>query len=51
MNTSPPPQTFIDGLKKHIDIHVYGPCGKYTCGYDKGEFCDKTLLNRDYKVK
>ena len=39
---------YIKELQQHIDVHVYGFCGNYTCSRYDREGCLK-MLKKDYK--
>ncbi|KFD67608.1 hypothetical protein M514_03453 [Trichuris suis] len=39
---------YIQELTKHIDVHIYGRCGRRNCSRRNGNVCDQ-LIRRDYK--
>lgn len=49
-NCNPPNgrDRYVNELKKHIDVDVYGGCGDKQCPRFSGKECDN-ILNRDYK--
>uniref|UniRef100_A0A5S6QRZ8 Fucosyltransferase n=1 Tax=Trichuris muris TaxID=70415 RepID=A0A5S6QRZ8_TRIMR len=38
---------YVDELRKHIDVHIYGKCGARRCSKSKG-ICDE-LVKKDHK--
>ena len=41
-------ETYVQALRKHINVHQYGCGGKYTCPRSKASECDRRL-NDNYK--
>ena len=43
-------QEYVNNLGKYTEVHQYGCGSKYSCPVNKGAWCDKVLLNNEYKV-
>ena len=41
-------EAYVNELKKHIDVDVYGRCGKNTCPHSKERDC-MSFIEKDYK--
>ena len=42
-------EDYVQKLARSIDVHVYGCGGRFTCPRGRAKYCDRTLLNENYK--